>query len=153
MKKLATLIALCLAFCAVCTLAACQKDPTPSAAPSVSVSVDPLPLGEVLSVTETQIVISVNEVSSSTTLITVMEDLKERGAFTYEIANGMILSINGKAPVGNEFWGLYTSDTELSNTAWGTATYEGKTYGSAMFGAEDLPVIENGIYIWQISTF
>ena len=82
-----------------------------------------------------------------------MEDLKERGAFTYEIANGMILSINGKAPVGNEFWGLYTSDTELSNTAWGTTTYEGKTYGSAMFGAESLPVIENGIYIWQISTF
>ena len=64
-----------------------------------------------------------------------------------------ILSINKKAPVGNEFWGLYTSDTELSNTAWGTATYEGNTYGSAMFGAEDLPVIENGIYIWQISTF
>ena len=154
MKKLFTLLALCLALLAAFGLAACTQKPSPSTTPSVGGgSVEPIPMGEILSVTDTQIVISVNEVEEGTTLIAVMAELKANNALSYEIANGMITSLNGKTTAANEFWGLYTSDAELSNTEWGTAEYEGKTYGSAMFGAETMPVISNGIYIWKLSSF
>ena len=154
MKKSFPLLALCLAILAAFTLSACTQKPSPSTTPSVGGgSVEPIPMGEILSVTDTQIVISVNEVEEGTTLIAVMAELKANSALSYEIANGMITSLNGKTTAANEFWGLYTSDTALSNTEWGTAEYEGKTYGSAMFGAETMPVISNGIYIWKLSSF
>ena len=96
-------------------------------------------------------------VAEGTTLLDVMEDLKEEGTLTFEVANGMITSINGKANSAtyNPCWMLYTSDDDpaVSNSAWGTYEYEGKTLASAALGADSLPVKSGEIYVWVYVTF
>ena len=96
-------------------------------------------------------------VAEGTTLLDVMEDLKEEGTLTFEVANGMIASINGKANSAtyNPCWMLYTSDDDpaVSNSAWGTYEYEGKTLASAALGADSLPVKSGEIYVWVYVTF
>ena len=63
-------------------------------------------------------------VEEGATLLDIMEDLQKEKALTFEIANGMITSINGTAtaPTFNPCWMLYTSDDDpaVSNSAWGT---------------------------------
>ena len=71
----------------------------------------------------------------------------------FKVTNGMVTEINGKANTTNSFWMLYTSDTENSNTAWGSYEHEGKTLGSAALGATEL-VVKNGcVYVWVYETF
>ena len=107
---------------------------------------------EVVSITETEVVFR-GVGNSNGWLSESMELLKKNGKLTYEISGGMVTSINGKANSANEFWMLYTSDTEMANTAWGTYEYEGQTLGSAIVGAEALPVVDGGIYIWAYQGF
>ena len=101
------------------------------------------------------VVIAVTSVESRTMLIDVMAEAKKNGDFTYEVSGGMITSINGIANPADwsKCWMLYTSDAEMSNTAWGQVTYEGQTYGSAVVGAEALDVIAGGLYIWSYQSF
>lgn len=87
------------------------------------------------------------------TLKDLMTYLKEDNQLTFESSNGMITSINGKANTTNSFWMLYTDDAELSNTALGTITYNGKTYASASFGFEELSLKDGCTYIWNYQTF
>ena len=104
---------------------------------------------------ETTVVIKVNETEGFATLLDAMQYLKDQEELNFEITGGMVSSIEGKAnPVDwSACWMLYTSDEEMSNTEWGTTTYEGKVYGSAILGAESLSVASNEYYIWVYEIF
>ena len=105
---------------------------------------------------ETRVVITVEEVDGEPTLYDVMLALQEDGKLTFTMsADGMISSIEGKENPADwsACWMLYTSDGELSNNDWGAVEYNGQTYGSAIVGATDLPVIAGGVYVWAYQSF
>lgn len=110
---------------------------------------------EIVSKTDTMVVIKVNETEGFATLLDAMEYLKSEGELTFEITDGMVSSIEGKANPADwsACWMLYTSDAEMSNTEWGTVTYDGNTYGSAILGAESLEVSAGAYYVWSYDTF
>ena len=88
-------------------------------------------------------------------LIDYMNTLIAEGKLTCKIENGMVTSINGiDNPADfSSCWMLYTSDPENSNTAWGTVSYDGKEYGSAISGAETLKLKADQLYIWVYQSF
>ena len=88
-------------------------------------------------------------------LIDYMNTLIAEGKLTCKIENGMVTSLNGiDNPADfSSCWMLYTSDTENSNTAWGTVSYDGKEYGSAISGAETLKIKADQLYIWVFQSF
>ena len=88
-------------------------------------------------------------------LIDYMSQLVDSGELTCAISDGMVTSINGiENPADfSSCWMLYTSDTENANSAWGTVEYEGTEYGSAISGAETLPVKAGQLYIWVFQSF
>ena len=108
---------------------------------------------------DTKVVITVSneylEENQTSTLVEYMEFLKGNGELEYEISSGMITSINGiENPADwSSCWMLYTDDAELSNSEWGIAEYNGKTYGSAIVGAESLIIKDGCTYIWYYQTF
>ena len=105
--------------------------------------------------TENVVVITVEEVKDAKSLMDVMEQAKADGELTYETSDGMITSINGKAnPADWSYcWMLYTSDSSMASTEYGTYEYEGQILGSAVLGAEALPVVDGGIYVWVYQKF
>lgn len=105
--------------------------------------------------TENVVVITVEEVKDAKSLMDVMEQAKADGELTYETSDGMITSLNGKAnPADWSYcWMLYTSDSSMASTVYGTYEYEGQTLGSAVLGAEALPVVDGGIYVWYYQAF
>ncbi len=113
----------------------------------------------VIKETDKKIIITVSseqmELKETTTLVEYMQSLKDDGELEFEIVGGMITSINGIAnPLDfSSCWMLYTNDTELSNSAWGTAEYNGETFGSATDGAEKLIVKDGYKYIWYYQSF
>ena len=125
----------------VCMLIACDKEGSAKA--------------EIISKTDTMVVIKINETEGFATLLDAMTYLKNEGELNFEITGGMVSSIEGKANPADwsACWILYTSDTEMSNTEWGTVSYEGNTYGSAILGAEGLTVSAGEYYIWSYDTF
>jgi len=135
-RKIYTLFTLLLTFIfATCIFASCNKDGTAKA--------------KIKESTENMIIIEVTKVNGEVALLSVMESLKENGEIEFAISNGMITEVNGiknKADF-SYCWMLYTSDTELSNTEWGTVLYNEQTYGSAIVGAEELLVIDGAYYI------
>lgn len=108
---------------------------------------------------ETCIAITVSSkqlaLTETTTLKDYMISLKNGGQLDFEIKDGMIVSINGKANAADysSCWMLYTSDAENANTAWGEIEYKGEKYGSAVLGAEALVVKDGCLYIWVYTTF
>ncbi|MBP3436802.1 MAG: hypothetical protein J6K61_02710 [Clostridia bacterium] len=88
-------------------------------------------------------------------LIDYMAMLKEDGKLLYEVKGGMITSINGiENPADySSCWMLYTSDASLASAAFGTVLYEGKEYGSAVVGAEELKLKPEELYIWVYKSF
>ena len=88
-------------------------------------------------------------------LIDYMQQLKDKGELEFEVANGMITSINGIANPADysSCWMLYTSDEANANAAWGTVDYQGKLYGSAVSGAETLKIKADQLYIWVYKSF
>ena len=125
----------------VCMLVGCDKEGTAKA--------------EIVSKSDTMVVMKVNETEGFATLLDAMNYLKEEGQLTFEFTGGMISSIEGKANPADwsACWMLYTSDTEMSNAEWDTITYEENTYGSAILGAEGLTVSAGEYYIWSYDTF
>ena len=95
------------------------------------------------------------ETDGKSMLIAAMEDLQTGGKLTFESSGGMIVSINGQANAEDfsACWMLFTTDAELSNTAWGTVEYAGKTLGSAIVGAEALPLKAGEYYVWVYQSF
>jgi hypothetical protein len=99
---------------------------------------------------EKMLVIKVEKTDAFATLMDTMKELKDSDKITYNENMGMITAINEvDAPEGYS-WFLYTSDKDFSNTEWGTVSYNGQTYGSAVLGASTLIVNENEIYIWSL---
>ena len=125
----------------VCMLVACDKEGSAKA--------------EIVSKTDTMVVIKINETEGFATLLDAMTYLKDKGELTFELTGGMVSSIEGKANPADwsACWMLYTSDAEMSNTEWGTITYEGNMYGSAILGAESLTVSVGQYYVWSYDTF
>ena len=113
----------------------------------------------VIKETDKKIIITVSseymEIKKTMTLIEYMEILKKDGELEFEIANGMITSINGiENPADwSSCWMLYSNDTEFSTTEYGTAEYNGETFGSAILGAEKLIVKDGYKYIWYYQSF
>lgn len=124
----------------VCMLVGCDKEGTAKA--------------EIVSKSDTMVVMKVNETEGFASLLDAMNYLKEEGKLTFELTGGMISSIEGKANPADwsACWMLYTSDTEMSNAEWGTITYEENTYGSAILGAEGLTVSAGEYYVWSYDT-
>ena len=124
----------------VCVMVACDKGSAKA---------------EVVSKSDTMVVIKVNETEGFATLLDAMNYLQGEGALTFELTSGMVSSIEGKANPADwsACWMLYTSDEEMSNKEWGTTTYEGNTYGSAILGAESLQVSAGQYYVWSYDVF
>ena len=99
---------------------------------------------------DTYIVIKTTGEKDDLYLIDYMEKLKEKGQLEFSVSDGMITSINGiDNPADfSSCWMLYTSDEESANAAWGTVEYEGKQYGSAISGAEQLKIKPDQLDIW-----
>ena len=99
---------------------------------------------------DTTIVIRCEETDGEKVLIDYMNELQAEGKLEFVVEDGMITSINGiENPADfSSCWMLYTSDTEMANSAWGTVLYKDVEYGSAILGAESLKMKEGCIYIW-----
>ena len=106
---------------------------------------------EVLVKTENRVVYKANV--DDATLLVCMENSASEVSFVLE--NGMVTAINGKKNAADfsSCWMLYTSDTEMSNVAWGTVEYEGKTLASAIVGAEAFTVKKGEIYLCEYTAF
>ena len=96
-------------------------------------------------------------VQEGTTLLDVMNSMREEGELTFQISDGMISAINGtkNSVTYNPCWMLYTSDDDptVSNSAWGTYEYKGQTFASAAVGAESLFVKTGEVYLWVYTSF
>ena len=125
----------------VCMFVACDKEGSAKA--------------EVVSKTDTMVVIKVNETEGFATLLDAMTYLSEEGKLIFTVSGGMVSSVEGKenAADWSACWMLYTSDAEMSNKEWGTITYEGNTYGSAILGVESLQVSVGEYYLLSYDTF
>ena len=99
------------------------------------------------------ITVDADKVEQNSNLKAYMDYLVQEGQLEYEISDGMIVSIDGKTGGTNQYWMLYTSDTANANDTWGTCEYDGRTYGSATLGAEELVVKDGCVYIWYLQTF
>lgn len=110
---------------------------------------------EIVSKTDTMVVVKVNETEGFATLLDAMTYLKEQGELEFELKDGMVFSVMGKenAADWSACWMLYTSDSEKANDEWGTIEYDGNTYGSAILGAEALEVTAGAYYILSYDTF
>ncbi len=99
----------------------------------------------------TMVEIKVLTLEGQCTLMDVMEKAKQAGDLSFEVSNGMVTSINGVANPADwsKCWILFTSDAEMSNTAWGTITYNDVTLGSAVVGADALDILAGETYVWS----
>lgn len=110
---------------------------------------------EVVETTETLVVIRVNKADEISTLFDVMEELQTKNALQFELNGTMLKSLNGKQNAADfsACWMLYTSDSEMSNSEWGTYDYHGTLCGSAILGGDALTVSVNSYYVWVYTTF
>ena len=109
---------------------------------------------EIVSQTDSMVVIKVNEAEGFATLLDAMNYLKNEGELAFEITGGMVTSIEGKANPADwsSCWMVYTSDTEMANAEY-TVEYNGNIYGQAILGAESLPIIADAYYVWSYDSF
>ena len=109
---------------------------------------------EIVSKTDSMVVIKVNEAEGFATLLDAMNYLKNEGELAFEITGGMVTSIEGKANPADwsACWMVYTSDTEMANAEY-TVEYNGNIYGLAILGAESLPIIADAYYVWSYDCF
>lgn len=142
MKRIKVFLVSCM-LVVLCALgfAACKKDGKAEAT--------------LLSATDTQVVIRVDEVEGNAVLLTAMENLQSKGELTFTVSNGMVTEINGieNGANYNPCWMIYTSDSEMSSTQYGSVEYEGQLCGSAIVGINELTVIKDGIYIFVYQGF
>ena len=111
---------------------------------------------QLISSSQTRVVIYVEEADGNVTVENCMEALAAMtDSFSYKTQGGMVTEINGvENPADYSYcWMLYTSDADMANEEWGTITYEGKTLGSAIVGAEKLVVDVGEIYVWEYVKF
>ena len=151
MKKLkAVLMSICALALSVCALAAMAcGEPT-----GVKVTL--------VEAKEKLIVIRAD--SSYGALDDALKALKADGKISYEEQTGdygsYITAIGGYTAdaTKNEFVAIYSTLKEMdgvvySTTEYGSYEYDGKTLGSASFGASGMPLIESELYILAIATY
>lgn len=154
-RKIAYFVSIVASFVvSVCMLTGCSFL-LQSSSSSSSVLVPPEAMFLVEETTETCVVIKVNKAQDSQTVLDVMQALQAEGKMSYTLSGTMLQSINGKEnPTDwSACWMLYTSDAEMANAEWGTYTYNDVVYGSAILGADAMPVIDGAYYIWVYTTF
>lgn len=155
--KLKKLFSFCLGFICLVTACGCTvinyQTPSPKTQSSEEGSSGES-LAYEISKTEGTIVITVtkNLYTRNVNFIEIMQALQEESKLSYQTSNGMIMEMDGVANTEKSYWMLYT-DSELSNTEWGTIEYNGKTYASAMFGADSMPASQGTTYVWSYQTF
>ena len=105
--------------------------------------------------TEDRVAIRVLKTNGEESLLSVMQALQADGGLTFTESGGMVTSINGKGnPADWSYcWMLYTSDEEMANIEWGELEYNGEKLGSAVVGANVLPVSEGELYVWYYQGF
>ncbi len=135
MKKLISLLCTLALFVCALSLVGCKEN---------TVVID----GDYVAIT-----VDAQNVEEGATLREYMDYLQSRDELTYEIKDGMLISINGKKGNSNTYWMLYTSDSTHANDEWGTCIFQEKTYGSATLGANELPVKDGCLYIWYLQSF
>ena len=81
-------------------------------------------------------------------LLEYMESEKENGRLVFIVSDKMVTSIKGVENENPYYWMLYTDDEEITNSAWGSYEYNGKTYVSTSFGAADITIVEGKSYLW-----
>lgn len=88
-------------------------------------------------------------------LVDYLNVLVEKEFLTYNAPGGFIDTINELKADGTkgEYWLIYTDDAENSNESWGKTEIDGKTYLSAKFGINDMPLKEGKTYVFMISKF
>lgn len=149
MKKFQKTIALAALLVLVLTMALCACDNGTAAATVVETA-------------EKYVVIRAEKTGGS--LEDAMAQLQSDGKLQYETTIGQygatLQSVNGYSPDSSkyEFWAIYTTLTEYegvsySDVNWGTFEYDGKTLGSASYGASGMPMIEGHLYVLAISTY
>ena len=104
---------------------------------------------------DVRVEICVKSLEGDAFLIDIMNKAKESGDLTFETVGTMVISIDGYANDidYNPCWMLYTTDEELSNDEWGTITVGETVLGSAILGADALPVVEGEMYVWTYCEF
>ncbi len=158
-RKIAYFVSIVASFMvSVCMLAGCSlfsQSSSSSSSSSSSVLVPPEAKFLVVETTETSVVIKVNKADDSQTVLDVMQALQAEGKMSYTLSGTMVTGINGKANAADfsSCWMLYTSDAEMANTEWGTYTYNANVYGSAVVGADALPVADGAYYVWVYTSF
>lgn len=142
MKKLLTFL-LSLALIASVCLSGCNKK-------------DPYELDD----SDVYVAFTVDEtyaVNAETTLFDYLDCLAGDGKLTYSVLDSvsgkMITEVNGMENKGSDFWIIYTSDEELSNTAVGLVKLNGKTLGWADFGGDKLIVKMGETYVLYYQHF
>ena len=154
-RKIAYFVSIVASFVvSVCMLTGCSFL-SQNSSYSSAVLVPPEAMFLVEETTETCVVIKVNKVQNNQTVLDVMQALQAEGKMSYTLSGTMLQSINGKEnPTDwSACWMLYTSDAEMANSEWGTYTYNGTVYGSAILGADAMPVIDGAYYIWVYEAF
>lgn len=144
-RKLISLFSLVLAaLCSACLFISCGKTRETKA-----VALE--------SVTETMVVMKVEEAEEGATALSALTKLKDEGLIEFTVQESTygayITAINGKAETTGYSWMLYTSDEEVSTTEFGTVEYGGKTYGQASLGASSLVVKAGEYYIWAYTAW
>jgi hypothetical protein len=109
----------------------------------------------VLASEEKTLVLCVDEAEGNVTLLTLVEELRDAKQLDFKTSGTMISEINGVANTADfsGCWMLYTTDGEMANNAWGTISYNGKTLGSAIVGADSLLVTAGELYVWSYQSF
>ncbi len=89
------------------------------------------------------------------TLLSYMEKLQTNGALSFTMSGTLLTEMNGtqNAADFSSCWLLYTDDAEFSDASVGSATFEGKTYASALLGAESLQIKGGCTYLWFYQSF
>ena len=138
----------------VCMFAGCSLF-SQSSSSSRAVEVPPEAKFLVVETTETCVVIKVNKADDNQTVLGVMQALQTEGKMSYTLSGTMVTAINGKENPADfsACWMLYTSDSEMANSEWGTYTYNENVYASAILGANAMPVIDGAYYIWAYVAF
>ena len=109
----------------------------------------------IYSQTDTSVALYVENAELGSGLLDAMYTLQEEGKISFQMQNGMLTELNGKKNTADwsQVWMLYTSDVEFSNTAWGSYLLEDMTLGSAIVGAESLPIKAGEYYVWSYQIF
>lgn len=117
---------------------------------------------EVLESGERFLVLRARDTDTSASLGDAMTSLKNRGEISFEASEGVyglyVLSVNGVAADGDEYWAVYTSLGEYGGVEYSyesSAAYEygGTVCRQANYGVDGLPLVRGALYILSLESY